>query len=85
MESYEPEIRHKAMIYTKRIMEYINRATSMEFPGGEDPAKLKSFMDMQMNIGKNIPSIVTAAEQGYGYVKALKEGKKERGTILEDD
>lgn len=76
MNSFEPELRYKAKVYTDRYLEYANKVTSMsidEYMGEETLGQLKVFMDLQTDIALTLPKIVRNAEQGFGYAKKGKE------------
>lgn len=76
MNSFEPQIRYKAKIYTDRYLEYANKVTTMDievYMSNETIAQLKTFMDLQTTIATTLPKIVRSAEQGFGFVSKGKE------------
>jgi len=48
-----------------------------------DVGDSKSFMDMQINIVKNLPEIIRVAEQGFGVQKKKEDTKENKTTDLE--
>lgn len=85
MKEFIPEIRHKVKTYTDRILAYIDHVTTMDIEKYTEVGDIKSFMDMQMNIGKNLASIVNNAEHGYGFKKSKESSKKISSAILEEE
>lgn len=84
MKKFEPEFRNNLNTYTKRILDYVDFVTSLKITDYmSDTSKIKNFMDMQINIAKNLPEILEGVEHGYGTKKA--KNKEESKNIFPED
>lgn len=86
MKRFDPDIRFRAKTFTDRIMDNIDYVTRKKAETYADISvgELKSFIDMQINIAKNLPDIVSASEHGYGFKKNTEKEGKKSSTLLEE-
>lgn len=77
MGNFDPKLRSVGKTVTGQILDNIRKAVSEDVDNYTEAGDKKSFIDMCINIGKNLPDLIKSLESGFGIsntkVKEIEE------------